>query len=131
MIILTLRTDNPEAELGLFDDDNQLAYATWAAHRELAETLHTKVEELLKSQGKTLKDIEGIVCLKGPGSFTGLRIGLSVANALAYGLKVPIIGIEDTEEWLQKGLAELKSGKNDEAVMPAYGADVHITPPKS
>jgi hypothetical protein len=91
MIILTLRTDKPESELGLYDDEKQLAYEAWHAHRELAETIHKKLAEILKDASKELSDIEGVVCFKGPGSFTGLRIGLSVGNALAYAQSIPIV----------------------------------------
>lgn len=130
MLILTLRTDKSESEIGLFDDERQLAYEVWSAHRALAETIHQKIDELLKSQGKKAVEIGGIAAFAGPGSFTGLRIGLSVANALAYSLDIPIIGIEGEANWLQKGVAGLKSGQNDTSVIPKYGADVHITLPK-
>jgi hypothetical protein len=43
MLIITLRTDKPDAEIGLFDSSRQLDYYTWQAHRQLAETLHTKL----------------------------------------------------------------------------------------
>lgn len=127
MIYLTLRTDKPEAEIGLYEDATQLAYEVWTAHRQLAETIHHKIDNVLKSQGKTLSDINGIVCYKGPGSFTGLRIGLSVANALAYGLHVPIVGIEGKENWLERGLSQIKIGGDNKIIMPEYGAPVHIT----
>ena len=130
MIILTLRTDKPDSEIGLYENDKQIAYEVWPAHRQLAETIHQKIAELLKSNSKQLSDVQAIVCYKGPGSFTGLRIGLSVANALASGLDIPIAGIEGEEKWLQKGIESLTSGKNDQAVMPEYGAPVHITQPK-
>lgn len=129
-MILTLRTDKPEAEVGLFTGDQQQAYEVWQAHRALAETIHQRIDSMLKGQGKTLRDIDGIVCYKGPGSFTGLRIGLSVANALAYALQVPIVGIEGEEEWLERGITQLLHGQTETAVMPAYGAPVHITTPK-
>lgn len=130
MLILTLRTDKPESELGLYDDRQQIGYEVWQAHRQLAETVHSKLQEVLEGNGKELDDIQGLVVYKGPGSFTGLRIGLSVANALAHGLGVPIVGRAGEEAWLEKGLDEIISGKNDKAVMPEYGAPVHITTPK-
>lgn len=130
MIILTIRTDKPQSEIGLYEQGEQLIYETWEAHRQLAETIHHKIQALLSSQGKTMNDIQGIVCYKGPGSFTGLRIGLSVANALAYGLNIPIVGVEGEKGWLEKGLQNIASGENHEAVLPAYGAPVHITQPK-
>lgn len=129
MIIFTIRTDKPEAEIGLFDGATQLGYETWHAHRELAETIHTKVIALLEAHGKTLHDIQGIVCFKGPGSFTGLRIGLTVANALAYSLDAPIIAAIG-EKWLQDGLDKLAAGANEHIALPEYGAPAHTTQQK-
>jgi tRNA threonylcarbamoyladenosine biosynthesis protein TsaB len=129
MIILTLRTDKPESELGLFNDEVQLRYETWEAHRILAETLHLKLDELLRTQKLAFSDIQGIVVYEGPGSFTGLRIGLSAANALAYSLKVPIVATTG-EDWVQVGITQLRAGKNDNVALPEYGAPVHITKQK-
>jgi tRNA threonylcarbamoyladenosine biosynthesis protein TsaB len=129
MLILTIRTDKPEAELGLYEDDQQLAYLSWQAHRELAETIHFKIDELLGSQKASLPVIGGVVVFQGPGSFTGLRIGLSVANALAYGLAIPIAAAQG-EGWVQTGLNRLREGKNDTITLPEYGAPPNITMPK-
>ncbi len=129
MIILTIRTDKPEAEIGLYDGEKQLAYEIWQAHRELAETLHRKIETLLTSQEKSWPDIQGIVCFQGPGSFTGLRIGLTVGNALSNSYHLPIVA-EQNPEWLEHGIKRLLSGKTDELALPFYGADAHITLPK-
>jgi len=129
MIILTIRTDKPEAELGLFDDDKKSAYETWEAHRQLAETIHQKIKAMLKSQKKTWQDIQGIVCFQGPGSFTGLRIGLTVGNALSYGLQVPIVAAKG-DDWIQVGLTCLQKGNNDQLAMPEYDSPVHITLPR-
>lgn len=129
MIVLTLRTDKPDAELGLYDDGQQLAYETWQAHRELAETLHAKIRDMLQAQRMELHTLEGIAVYQGPGSFTGLRIGISVANALAMGLGVPIVAAQG-ERWLASGLERIISGQSDYPVVPEYGADAHITPQK-
>lgn len=129
MTILTLRTDKPESEIGLYDNEHQLAYEIWPAHRKLAETIHHKLTELLDGQGLALNDINAIVVYKGPGSFTGLRIGLSVANALAASYDIPIVG-ESGDSWLEKALARLADGAAESYVVPEYGADVFITPQK-
>jgi tRNA threonylcarbamoyladenosine biosynthesis protein TsaB len=50
------------------------------------------IVELLKKQGKKLKDITEIEVNTGPGSFTGLRVGVSVANALGWALKILVNG---------------------------------------
>src|SRR3954465_8538599 len=99
MITLTVRTDKPEAEVGLYKDNEQLAYISWQAHRELAETLHGKILNMLASVDLEIKYLQGIACFKGPGSFTGLRIGLTVANALSYSLDIPIVG-STGENWI-------------------------------
>ncbi len=69
MITLTMRTDKPEAEIGIYDNQKQLAYETWQAHRELAETIHKRLQKILNMLSISLEDVEGIICFKGPGSF--------------------------------------------------------------
>lgn len=128
MLILTIRTDKPEAEIGIYDSHTQIAYEVWEAHRKLAETLHRKITGLLKSKKMDWRDIEGVVVYKGPGSFTGLRIGISVANALAYGLDVPIVAAQN--DWIENGIATIMEDKTDKIALPEYGAPVHITKPK-
>ncbi len=129
MLILTIRTDKPEAEIGLFEATSQLDYITWQAHRELSTTLHHKIDELLSRNEKKLPDIQGIICFKGPGSFTGLRIGLSVGNALAYGLSVPVVAAEGTE-WIGVGSSKLLQGEDDKFAVPQYGAEAFVTAPR-
>jgi len=129
MIILTIRTERPETEVGLFDDHTQLAYKTWQAHRQLAETIHIQIRDVLAAQHKDWHDVEGIVCFVGPGSFTGLRIGITVADALAYSLDTPIIAAKDPD-WLHAGITRLQNGDNDIIALPEYGAPVHITQQK-
>ncbi len=129
MIVLTLRTDNPEAELGLFDGLTKLDYETWHAHRELSTTVHHKIEAMLARHDMTWQNIEGIVGFEGPGSFTGLRIGLSVANAAAYGLQIPVVATQG-DNWAQKGIERLQAGEQDEVALPFYGREANITKPK-
>jgi tRNA threonylcarbamoyladenosine biosynthesis protein TsaB len=54
------------------------------------------IEELLKESVIKATDLEAIAVSKGPGSYTGLRIGVSVAKGIAYALSIPLIGIETT-----------------------------------
>lgn len=129
MRVLAIRTDRPEAEIMLMDGTAKPIAKTWYAHRQLSTTLHREIDELLRSQGKTLHDVQGIVCFEGPGSFTGLRIGLTVGNAVAYGLGIPIVGTRG-EKWAQRGAEQLAAGANARVVLPHYGAAVHITPPR-
>jgi tRNA threonylcarbamoyladenosine biosynthesis protein TsaB len=127
MNILTIRTDKPDAEIGLYNDHTQVAYQVWHAHRELSVTLLQKIDELLTAQQMSLAQLEGIVAYAGPGSFTGLRIGLTVANTLAYGLQLPIVGIVGEDEWIAQGIQRLLAGEHATIALPEYGAPVHIT----
>jgi tRNA threonylcarbamoyladenosine biosynthesis protein TsaB len=129
MFILTLRTDNPQAEVSLWHPASLIENITWQAHRQLAETIHIKIKDLLLSQNKQLKDLAGIVVYQGPGSFTGLRIGISVGNALARSLDIPISGATGAD-WVQQGIRKLQHQDKGQPVIPEYGASPHITKPK-
>jgi len=91
--------------------------------------LHLKIEALLSRQNLRYQDVDGIVCYEGPGSFTGLRMGITTGNALAYGLGLPIVASAG-EDWAQRGIERLTAGEQDDIVLPHYGADVHITTPR-
>ena len=145
-LILTLRTDRPEAEVGIYQDAKQVASKKWQADRQLAETIHTEIKKILDPDKKLLNkssnfneagllrqldlsDIEGIVVYKGPGSFTGLRIGLGVGNALAYSLQIPIVA-KSGKNWLDSGIKSLLAGQDDRIAQPDYGSPPKTTKPK-
>jgi len=129
MKTLALRTDKPEAELYIYDGRSLLAELKWQAHLQLAETLNSKVDEILNKSSISYKDIDGIAVYKGPGSFTGLRIGMSVANALAYSLGIPIVSLSG-DHWLENAIKKLGRGHNDKVSVPEYGAPPRVTKPR-
>jgi tRNA threonylcarbamoyladenosine biosynthesis protein TsaB len=129
MIVLAIKTNEPKAEIGLFDDSRQLENIVWDAHLKLAETIHLKIKEMLDLLSISLDQLEGIVVFAGPGSFTGLRIGASVANALAYSQEIPIVG-STGETWIKTGIADLESGKNHKVVTLEYGQPPRTTSPR-
>jgi tRNA threonylcarbamoyladenosine biosynthesis protein TsaB len=59
-----------------------------------AERLHVFIEEIIKEAGITLNDLSAIAVSQGPGSYTGLRIGVSAAKGLCYALDVPLIAVD-------------------------------------
>lgn len=127
MTIITLRTEKPEAELALLEGQTVLEHVSWQAHRQLAETLHNRINDLLQHNNKDWRDIDGIVCYEGPGSFTGLRIGCSVANALSLSLGIPVVGTTG-DNWIVEGAQQIELGKvGQKPIIPEYGAPVHIT----
>lgn len=58
--------------------------------KEKSQAVLQLIEELLEKTGKSFEDIKEIKVETGPGSFTGLRVGISVANALGWVLKIPV-----------------------------------------
>ena len=66
-----------------------------------AEKLHVFIEEILKETSITVQDLKAIAVSKGPGSYTGLRIGVSTAKGLCYALDIPLISV-DTLQVLAK-----------------------------
>lgn len=127
-MILLIRTDSDNAELYLYDSDNKLDNYKWHAGKELSKQLLKKIENLLEKNGADYSKLSGIVVYKGPGSFTGLRIGITVANTLAYSLNIPIVGT--SKNWIKNGLERLSQNKNEKSVQPEYGAEAHITKPR-
>lgn len=65
-----------------------------------SQQLLPSLDILMKERGKKIQDLEGIVITLGPGSFTGLRIGLSLAKSLAFTLKIPLVGITAFDVWV-------------------------------
>ncbi len=148
--LLGIRTDSAEASVILFSSchpeekaerfrsgpldcgssEIQIIDRTdWAAGRQLSATLLATVEELFKQNNLDWSDLSGIVVYEGPGSFTGLRIGITVANTAAFTLNIPIVGATG-DDWLEQGSRELKSDYFEAIVMPAYGAEANIGQPK-
>jgi tRNA threonylcarbamoyl adenosine modification protein YeaZ len=132
-MILVINTANEETFLGLYDN-KWLELIEWEAGRELSAQILIKLEEVYKRAGKEFNETTGVIVSKGPGSFTGLRIGLSIANAFAYSLKIPIVGlakITDNEKLLKKGQEALREKTTfDEPVTPEYGREPNISKPK-
>ncbi|MBC7459277.1 tRNA (adenosine(37)-N6)-threonylcarbamoyltransferase complex dimerization subunit type 1 TsaB [Candidatus Saccharibacteria bacterium] len=127
-MILLLDTSTPTCRLSLVSGDVRHDNS-WESGRTLAKGLLGYIEDNLAQMHATWTDIGGVVAYKGPGSFTGLRIGLTVLNTLADSESIPIVGTTG-DDWQSTGLGRLRSGDNDQLVMPEYGADAHITTPR-
>lgn len=126
MLILSLRTDRPQARIALYEATVLLDCREWQAHRQLAVTIHRQIDDLLSANGRQLGDIKAVVLYAGPGSFTGLRIGASVANALAYSLGIAVV-TNGGSDWEAAGIRRLLEGQNSGFVVPDYGALPGIT----
>ena len=127
-MILLLDTSTYTCKLTFIDGDWRYS-DEWEANRELAKGLLGYLQAQLEKNGKTWADISGIVTYKGPGSFTGLRIGLTVLNTFAESESIPIVGVAG-EDWQAVGLTRLEAGESDKIVLPEYGGEAHITQPR-
>lgn len=128
-MILLLDTSSGVTELVLVGDKHERHEFKWESGRKLSKDLLGFLRDSLEAQGSGFADLTGLGFFKGPGSFTGLRIGATVLNALANSLSIPIVG-ETSEDWIKKCLNKLETGVDDQIVLPFYGAEAHITQPK-
>lgn len=124
-MLLAINTAGQEISIALFWPNKIQKTKKWLSKKS-SENLLLKIDQLLKENKLNLKDLKAIVINRGPGSFTGLRVGISTTNALTYVLKIPAIGIKNEPEILkivQKGYQELQSEKNKTItqVRPYYG----------
>jgi len=126
MLALAIRTDGPKAELYLYKAGQETTKDVWESGHKLSQQLNAHIDELV---GSNYAQLQGIVVFEGPGSFTGLRIGFSVANALADSLEIPIIA-SGGKQWLQEGLKKLQTAGPGKIVLPKYGGEPNITTPK-
>lgn len=114
--------------LALIDNDRRYDYE-WEAGRQFAHEFLGYLRDRLAEQDWAIVDISGIGVFRGPGSYTGLRIGMSVLNTLADSLAVPIVGAT-SENWAGECEQRLHRGENDRVVLPEYGGDAHVTQPR-
>lgn len=99
MLTLSLDTSSKTACVGLLKDGENLANITLTGTKFHSESLIDMVDDALKYQDLKIKDVDLIVVGVGPGSFTGLRIALTVAKTFAQALDIPIVGISSLEAY--------------------------------
>jgi tRNA threonylcarbamoyl adenosine modification protein YeaZ len=96
-MLVAIDTSTDIASLALVKDALTLAELTWRSHQNHTVQLLPNLEHLLKLAGFTPADLSGVVVAKGPGSFNGLRVGISAAKGLAFSLNIPIVGVDSLE----------------------------------
>ena len=93
MLILAIETATKVSSVALSDGNKIVAALTMENGPEHSATLVPNIGKLLEMAGKTRKDLNAVAVSVGPGSFTGLRIGLATAKGLAYALNIPLIAV--------------------------------------
>ena len=102
-MLLAIDTSTTQAGIALYDGQVQ-AEVAWRAGRDHGRQLLPVIHETLARLGLTPTDLTAIGAARGPGSFTGLRVGLSVGRGLAFALGLPLYGI-GSQDILAAGLA--------------------------
>jgi tRNA threonylcarbamoyladenosine biosynthesis protein TsaB len=129
-MILTIKTDQPDAELAIYEKSGiKLTSNSWRAHRELEVTILSEIENLLNDLDANYGLLTGVVIFAGPGSFTGLRIGFAVSNTLAASLNIPNTKSAG-EDWAITGIEKLTSLSGPQILLPDYGGEANITQPR-
>ncbi len=94
---LAIDTSTDMASLALVQDSQVLAELTWRCQQNHSVELLPRLADLLSQTKSGLQSISCVIVAKGPGSFNGLRVGVSTAKGLAFSLGIPIIGISTLE----------------------------------
>ena len=122
MLILAFESSARPASAALVRDGKLLAQSLQCSALTHSRTLLPMAEDLLRNTGVTLSDLDAIAVAHGPGSFTGIRIGVSTVKGLCWGAEKPCIGVSTLEAMAWHGLA---SGGLICPVMDARRAQVY------
>lgn len=107
MKILYLETSSKNCSVAISDNGKLLCVSEEVSDNyKQSESLHTFVEWALEGAGISIKEIQAVSLGKGPGSYTGLRIGASSAKGFCYGLKIPLVAVNSLETMIEPFLAQ-------------------------
>ena len=97
MLILAFETSAKAASVALTENGKLLGESYQNTGLTHSQTLMVMAEDLLKQCGKTVSDLTAVAVAEGPGSFTGVRIGVAAAKGLAWGGELPCYGVSTLE----------------------------------
>ena len=97
MLILAFETTAKAGSVALLEDGKLLAESYQNTGLTHSQTLMVMAEDMLKAAGKTMADVTAVAVAEGPGSFTGVRIGVAAAKGLAWGAELPCYGVSTLE----------------------------------
>jgi len=125
ILVLDTATRTPTVAVAAADG-TVMAERHWQSRHRHGEELLGRLEEALAEIGAGRRDLSGVVVGTGPGSFTGLRIGLATAKTIAYALGIPIVGVSSTRA-LALAAATADASLVEVAIaLPAGAADRYV-----
>jgi tRNA threonylcarbamoyladenosine biosynthesis protein TsaB len=120
-MILCLETATPLCSVALCDDKGVVSLKESDESKSHAAMVTVYIEKILKEHNMKVSDLDAVAVSKGPGSYTGLRIGVSVAKGLAFGAGIPLIGVETTLS-MYNGIKMNGYGSDDSLYCPMLDA---------
>ena len=90
-LILNIDTAMAKAGICLALEGKAMAVAENVAQKEHASWLHPAIEQMMRDTGYHLRDLQAVAVTSGPGSYTGLRVGMAAAKGFCYALNIPLI----------------------------------------
>jgi len=93
MRVIGIETSGDVTGVAVVDERGVLAEISFRHAMQLSSSLTPRIQDVLKLAGISVRDLGGVAVSQGPGSFTGLRIGVSAAKALAFAARIPIASI--------------------------------------
>jgi len=121
-MLLTIETATSICSVALINNGRVVAFREINEGFKHAEKLTVFISEVFEEAGKKLKDVDAIAISSGPGSYTGLRIGVSVAKGLCYALDKPLIGISTLEAMAAGAIQILKQQEENILYCPMIDA---------
>jgi tRNA threonylcarbamoyl adenosine modification protein YeaZ len=101
-VIIAIEGASSDLSLALAEPDGSpIADDAWSSHQRQSAELLPRLLQLLARAGRPLRDATALAVGTGPGSFTGLRVAMSLAKGLAFGLERPIVGVPSLHAWLE------------------------------
>lgn len=116
-LILGIETATKMCSVALSDENGLLALKEVGGEYSHAENLNLFVSDVCMQAGKELKDIDAVAVSKGPGSYTGLRIGVSAAKGFCTALDIPLISVDTLQAMALVGSKSLLSGEIERGVL--------------
>jgi tRNA threonylcarbamoyladenosine biosynthesis protein TsaB len=97
MLVLALESATSRPSLALLNDQKLLSYRECDSSGSLTPQIIPAIHELLRGASVTVADLEGLAISIGPGTFTGLRVGLATMTAFRFALGIPLVGVSTLE----------------------------------
>lgn len=112
-LILAIESGTEVCSVAIAREGEVIALRESREGRDHARLVATYVDELLKESGVVASELSAVAVSEGPGSYTGLRIGVSFAKGLCYGLQIPLIGVNSLSSLTQMAIESGEVGEGD------------------